>query len=252
MKLYSRILFVLMLAGGYAFAKPVHNNINVADTAIKSVAVSGFTSIHVGGPFDVYLTQGNEETVKVEATKEFMDRIVVEVKDGVLKINRKHDNWGWGNDSWWGDKGIWHNHEHIKVYVTAKNLEAITVSGSSGVSFKDGITADGMRLRVSGSGHIEGKLMVKTLDSHISGSGSIDISGTAGSSSVGISGSGHFAARNLATASTAAHISGSGSAEVNASEQLDAKVSGSGGISYAGTPKIANHKTTGSGHISTL
>ena len=252
MKLFTHLLIAcaLLSVGDCAAAKPITNV--VADSTLIDLHLSGFDAIKLGGPFDLYLTQGNEESVKIAAPQELLPRITAEVKDGVLKIHRKMDNWGWGENSWWSDKGVWHNRPHIAVYVTAKNLEALTVAGSGQIIFSNGFEANVVHLRVSGSGNIKGKITAQKLTSVISGSGNISLTGKAENSVVHIAGSGTFSCRDLATVSTSTHVSGSGNAEVNASAELDATISGSGGVNYTGSATSVHSKTSGSGHISKI
>jgi len=75
------------------------------------------------------------------------------------------------------------------------------------------------------------------------------LSGSAESSTVSVVGSGDFTARNLTTVSTSVRVSGSGDAEINASEKVDAAVNGSGDIRYSGAAKNINKRKTGSGDI---
>jgi len=200
----------------------------------------------------VHITQGSTESVKVDAPDEIMDRIVAEVDGNVLKIHTKHDNWGWGEKSWWSDKGIWHrrNGKKIAVYITAKDLSSITISGSGDIFFKEGITANSLNLKVRGSGSMVGKIAVKVLESHISGSGNLKLSGIAENSTVKVSGSGNFTARDLVTVNSVARVSGSGHAEINASDKVNATVHGSVGVNYTGTAKIVTSKKSGSGEVS--
>jgi hypothetical protein len=177
----------------------------------------------------------------VEAPADIMDHIITEVNGGVLKIYNKHDGWSWGN--WWG------NHKKVVVYVTAKDLNSINISGSGDVFFKDGLSTNALKLKISGSGDMMGKLSVKTLESSISGSGDMKLSGRAESSTVSMVGSGDFTARDLLTVSTNVHVSGSGDAKINASDKVDATVRGSGDIHYTGGAKNIHQSKSGSGDI---
>jgi hypothetical protein len=251
MRSITKILLaaVLLTGSGYIYAKP-HTIIKADSTILAERHVAGFNEIKIAGPFDVHITQGAVESVKVNAPAEIMDRIVTEVSGHVLEIHNKHDNWGWGEKSWWSEKGYWRLHPgKITVTVTVRELNSVTTSGRSSAVFENGITSQSLKLRVSGSGEVRGKVDVKTLDTHISGSGSIQLAGTAGHSTVRVTGSGSFKALSLTTSASAVHISGSGGAEINASDKVDASVSGSGGVSYTGTVKSVNSKKSGSGSI---
>ena len=249
--LFKLLLALILVTGSdYAFAKP--HSISYADSLeTVSKKLPGFNALHISGPFDVYLEQGDVGSVTFQAPKEILDRIVAEVQGSTLRISNKHDNWGWGPKSWWSDKGWWRRHKgKIIVHVILKDLNNIKLSGSGAVFFDKGITTNSLNLMVRGSGNVQGKVTVKTLESHISGSGNIKLSGTAEKSAISVTGSGNFTAPELITSNSAVHLSGSGGAKINATENVDAAISGSGGISYTGTAKIGNSKKSGSGSIS--
>jgi len=251
MKSITKFLLAVALLCGtlYANAK-VAGAVKADSTELVDRHLSGFTRIKIAGPFEVHLKQGTEESVKVETPEDVKDRITAEVVGSVLKIHNTHDNWSQGVKSWYSDKSVWHNHKKIVVYIIAKDLTGITVSGSGGVTFDEGITAAALKLRVRGSGQVSGKVEVTKLESDISGSGNIKLSGSAENSKVRVIGSGKFTGRNLITVNSAAHVSGSGNAEVNASDEVDAVVHGSGVVTYAGTVKSIKSSKSGSGEIS--
>jgi hypothetical protein len=250
-QLFKLLLAMTFLTGsGYAFAKP--HSISDADS-LETVnkKLPGFSALHISGPFDVYVEQGSIESVTFQAPKEILDRIVTEVKGNTLRISNKHDNWGWGPKSWWSDKGWWQRHRgKIIVHVTVKDLNSIKVSGSGGAFFDNGISTQSLSLLVRGSGNVRGKVSVKTLESHISGSGNIKLSGTAGNSTIKVSGSGNFSAPGLITSNSAVRVSGSGNAKINATDKVDAAVSGSGDVRYTGDAKSVRSAKSGSGNVS--
>ncbi|MFB9842384.1 head GIN domain-containing protein [Mucilaginibacter ginsenosidivorans] len=238
MKLITRSLLTCLLMAGiaYTFAPSA-----MAQQRTEDRHLSGFHAVDVGGPFDVRLTQGNTESVKVEAPEEIINRITTEVDNGVLKIYNKHNEMFHFGDLF--------RHKKILVYVTIKDVNSIVVSGSGDVDFRDGLHADKMSLRVSGSGDVNGQLDAKNLETSISGSGDVRISGHAETSAVRVSGSGDYSGRGLITQNTDVHVSGSGDASIYASERVNASVSGSGDISYGGHPKNVMKSKSGSGDI---
>jgi hypothetical protein len=241
MKLLTKVLLAVLLVAGtaYTYASPKSAFIQ---QKTEDRHLSGFNAIEVGGPYDVTLTQGTTESVKVEAPEDVISHITTEVVDGVLKIYNKH------NDSFhWND--LFGHHRKILVYVSVKDIHSIGVSGSGDVAFKGGLHADKMTLRVSGSGDVNGVLEVKSLETSISGSGDVKLSGHAQTSAVRVSGSGDYSAHGLITSDTAVHVSGSGDATIYASNRVDASVSGSGDVRYSGSPKNVSKSKSGSGDI---
>lgn len=203
--------------------------------------LSGFNAVDLAGSFDVYITQGSTESVRVEAPDEVISHIVTEVNGGVLKIYNKNDHFHWGD--------IFGSHKKIAIYVSAKDINAVSVTGSGDVFFREGIRTGSLRLKVSGSGDMIGKVDVKNLESSISGSGDVKLSGRAEISSVSVVGSGDYSARGLVTMNTSVQVAGSGDADVNVTNKLAATVSGSGDVRYTGNPKSIATSKSGSGDI---
>ncbi|RKR81642.1 putative autotransporter adhesin-like protein [Mucilaginibacter gracilis] len=230
MKLLTKLLFT---AAALLF-------INTAFAETQNRHLTGFNAIQLSGSYDVYITQGATESVNVEAPANVIDKIITEVQGGVLKIYSRNEN-GWGN--WFG------SNKKMAIYINAKDINSIGVSGSGDVFFKDGITTNSLKIRISGSGDVLGKVHVKNFEAGVSGSGDLKVSGRADYSNITVSGSGDVSAHDLATGTSIVHVSGSGDATVYASEKIDASVSGSGDIRYAGSPKQVSTSTHGSGDI---
>ncbi|HWZ34591.1 MAG TPA: head GIN domain-containing protein [Mucilaginibacter sp.] len=229
MKTIKILIALVLFAAGQTFAA------NIEDRHL-----SGFHAVDAAGPFDVYITQGNTETVKVDAPDDVIKNVLTDVRSGTLRIyTKEHFSW----------KNIFNN-KKVVIYITVKSIDNINLTGSGNVTFKDGLNATDMRLHVSGSGNIQGKLTAKALDASISGSGNLKLSGAAENQNVGVSGSGNYSARDLNSANANVSVSGSGNASVYASTGLNAHVSGSGGVHYGGNPKNVSKSKSGSGSIS--
>ena len=234
-------MLFLVISASNINAKTI-NKTRVYTSDIIDRHLSGFNAVNLAGPFDVLITQGEQDGVKVEAPSDVIDRIVTEVSNGVLKISSKHDNWNWGN--WWG------NHKKILIYVSIKNINSVKISGSGDITFKDGIHSDNLQLSISGSGDMEGKLDAKDLDCNISGSGDMKLIGRAENLKVRVVGSGDFTGKNLITQNSTVHLSGSGDVEINANDSINASLNGSGDIHYTGEAKNITKSKSGSGDIS--
>jgi len=248
------LLAAALLITGTAVKAQSNNNADTAFTT-SNYPLQGFNSLRLQGPFNVYINIGATEQVKIDAPAEILDDIVAEVNHGELNIHNKHSNWlKNGGRAWYSDKNWWNKGDHprVSVYITAKSLEGISVSGSGKVIVKDVLTANDFDLTLHGSGKIETKINAATLHSVMSGSGNITVSGNAGSSTIRISGSGRFSGHDLVTENSTVHVSGSGHADVNASDKVSASVSGSARISYAGNPKSISTSKSGSGAISRM
>src|SRR3954470_6351265 len=140
MKSVKKFLMAALLVAISSFSFPKVSLANGYDPQDRHL--SGFNAVSIAGSFDVYITQGSTESVKVEAPSDVIDRIVTEVEGGVLKIYTKNDkgfNWNFGN-------------KKMNVYVSIKDVNAVSLSGSGDVYFKNGLKTSSLKLKLTGSG----------------------------------------------------------------------------------------------------
>ncbi|MXV52962.1 DUF2807 domain-containing protein [Pedobacter sp. HMF7647] len=232
------LLPLISVAGNKSFL----NSINGGFAETETRQVSNFKGVSSGGSFDVFITMGGQESLKLEGDKEDLAKIETVVEDGILKVRfQKKMNSSWFN-----------THEKVRVYITAKQLDEVSLSGSGNIKVDGTIKSTDFKTKLSGSGNISLAANASTFNAAISGSGGITVSGETKGSSISISGSGDFNGKGLHSQTTDIKISGSGNAKVNVDETLNAAVSGSGNIYYSGKAQVANVKKSGSGSISKM
>jgi hypothetical protein len=243
--------------------------------------VGTFTKISFRFPGKLILKQGSPQSVVLEGDKEALEKIETEVEGSKLVIGREGKwgmDWNWGRDD-----------HSITAYVTVKDIEGLSVSGSGTLLSEGKISSRSLDLSVSGSGelHVEatveneletsvsgsgrlevsgscrsfessvsgsGKVIVSSSiagisDISVSGSGKVEASGSAKEIKATISGSGKILAANLEVEKCEVRISGSGDVEINVKSDLDAHISGSGSVTYKGNPSHVNTHASGSGHV---
>lgn len=203
--------------------------------------VSGFRGISSSGSFDVKITMGSKESLRLEGDDDVIKEIETKVENGILKIrNKKQGNWNWRS-----------MRNKVTIYITAKSLNSITLSGSGDISVKGIVKATKLTNVLSGSGSISLTADADEYSGTLSGSGELDVRGSAERAMIKIGGSGDFEGRDFKTSVADVKVSGSGNVTIRAEKQLNAAVSGSGDISYIGNPKVERIKS-GSGSISKL
>lgn len=247
----------------------------------ETVNVPTFTKIGFGISGKAYVRQGNLQKVELEGTRDALDKVEVIVEGNKLVIRSKEKWFNWN----WTDK------DRINAYITVKDIEGLSVSGSGDMIVENRIQCKTLKLNVSGSGSMKvetdagdteanvsgsGDMIVRgnfaSFNSDISGSGKIEMNATvAGTAAfeisgsgkavatgkapnvdVDISGSGRVLAADLETSKCQVRISGSGSVEINVKDELDAKISGSGSVRYIGNPTHVNSHSSGSGSVKKL
>ena len=130
-------------------------------------------------------------------------------------------------------------------------IEGLSVSGSGRLFSSGPVECDDVSLRVSGSGDLNlKKLSADRIACGISGSGNIGISGPgADSGEISVSGSGNFNSVDFKLKDLDVSISGSGGCKVFVTNDLKARVSGSGNVYYDGNPSRVDAKSSGSGKV---
>ncbi len=201
--------------------------------------LNSFKAVKIGGSFNVILQEGNTESIKITASGIALDDVITENEGSTLSIRIQNDRWNSRTN---------YNYT-VDIVLTYKNLEKINSSGSSRIHAKSIIRSNDFDLVLSGSGKFKGGVETQRLNVALSGSGDIEINGSAKEQNISISGSGDVQAIDLKSSVTKIKISGSGNAKIHASEELEANISGSGDIRFAGNPQKQILKSAGSGSI---
>ncbi|HTS44085.1 MAG TPA: head GIN domain-containing protein [Puia sp.] len=201
--------------------------------------LNGFHAIEVSNAIDLYLSQGNEETVAVSAKDvKYRDRIRTEVKNGVLKIWYDNNGWKWDN----GNK-------KMKAYVSFKTLDRLNASGASDVAVDGTISGDRLDIGLSGASDFKGAVNVKELHMDQSGASDVTISGTATTLTIQASGASDVKGYNLVVDNCDAHASGASDIRVSVNKELNAHASGASSIYYRGTAVIRELHSNGASSV---
>ncbi len=201
--------------------------------------VEAFNAISMGVPGDLYITQGNSISLEVKGDSDDLEDLVTEVRNSTLVIRYERTSWNFGRD-------------RVSIYVTTPEISKISLGGSGKVISENTLQSDHLELSVSGSGKMELQVETDEMDASISGSGNMTISGEADEVQLTISGSGNMDAEDLMADRYEVRISGSGRSRIHVGDELDAKISGSGSVYYAGDPDKVISNVSGSGRVKKL
>lgn len=239
MKLYSICLIAILALNTIKSEAKIINSINHYNND-DDREVKNFHAVSSSGSFGVIVKMGAKESISLEGDQQDLDKIETSVQNGILKIRLKRDVNTW-------NKGI----GNVKIYVTAKKLDGLSLSGSGSIDLEGKLNSAGADIQLSGSGSITAVLETKSSSIMLSGSGSINLSGEVGSVNISISGSGDVNAKNLISDTSKVQIAGSGNVYLNSKAELNVTVLGSGSVRYKGNPKLLVNKV-GSGSVAKI
>src|SRR6187401_2125999 len=229
----KKLLFSLLVTGLITTASAQKT---ISDANAQKRNVAGFHAIEVSGGIDLYLSQGQEAVAVSAAKEEYRDKIITEVKNGVLKIYFETKN---------NLKCDWGNHK-MKAYVSFKDLDRLEGSGGSDISIDGSIKVTSLEMEISGGSDFDGKVETDELKIHASGGSDVDISGKAAKLTVDASGGSDFKGYDLTSDICNVEASGGSDVHVTVNKELSANASGGSDVYYKGTGMIRDLKTSGS------
>lgn len=210
--------------------------------------VSDFDGIILKSYGELFVTQGDRESLTIDAHPNIFPTISTTVKNGklILKMSAK---------SWWERLKLFVNNDfyiHKIVFrVVAKNLNTLTISGAGRVSASE-IKTGRLSIDVSGAAVVLiHSLDAEILEVNLTGVGSVQTSGKVKQQHVTISGAGSYRGADLESQKANVINSGTGNTTIWATEELEARVSGVGNVTYYGSPKV-KYKVSGVGKISSI
>jgi Putative auto-transporter adhesin, head GIN domain len=231
--LFSLVTFLSLSA--FAQDTKVINDANATQRTLNA----GFTAIHVSSGIDLYISQGNEESIAVSASdQKNLDRLKTEVVNGTLKIYYDYKGISWKPD-----------HRKLKAYVSFKTLEKLTASAGSEVTVNGSINAEDLDLNVNSGSEFNGTINAKMLSAHVSSGAGIKISGRADKLKADVSSGANFKGYDFAVDFCEASASSGASLHVTINKELNAKASSGADIRYKGTALIRDIKISAGGAV---
>lgn len=231
-----RKTFLLIVAGLLAMAVRAQKTI-VHDPNAQVRPVKGYHGIEVSDGIDLYLSQGDEETVVVSAKDiKMRDRIKTEVANGILRISLPHG---------------WSVHDYrLKAYVSFTMLDRLLASGASDV-FVDGVMAgEELFLSLSGASDFKGAVNVKRLKMEQSGASDARLTGVVSEmASFSSSGSSHIRGYDLVTQTCTVDASGASDIQITVNKELSVSLSGASNVYYKGAGVIRETHFSGASGI---
>ncbi|HQK39133.1 MAG TPA: head GIN domain-containing protein [Flavobacterium alvei] len=208
----------------------VISQLNYSQTTIK---LDDFDEIKVFDQLNVTLVPSTENKVEITGKNESSFETVN--KNGVLKLRMKLTKILSGDGT--------------KVTLYFKNIKSIDANEGSIVSCAAVFKQTTIDLSSQEAAKIEVDLDVDNASIKISSGGIVSLTGKAVTQKAIINSGGLFYAKDLVTSQTSVSVSAGGSADVNATTLVNAKVNAGGSISIYGKPKEIKQETFAGGTI---
>jgi hypothetical protein len=211
--------------------KTVHGNNKVVT---KEREAGSFSGIKVSTGIDVYLKQGNNQSIRVEADENLHEYILTEIEGDVLHVYTE------ANIRDAGEK---------KVYVTMKEISSVKATSAGDVIGETPVKTDEIEIDASSAGDIKLEVYAKDIEVDISSSGDVTLTGEADVLEADLSSAGNLNAADLKVREAEVNVSSAGDADINVTEKLQARASSAGDVHYSGNPKYVDAHSSSAGSI---
>jgi hypothetical protein len=202
--------------------------------------VSGFHRVTLTGIGQVFITQGEKESLTIEASERLMPYIRAQVEDGTLTLGLAPEA----------------RTRHVrppecKYVLTVRTLTGLCLAGM-GELHATALETERLEIRLDGAGDIwVGSLDTQELIVRLDGVGNVALAGHAARQRIAIGGSGTYRAGALCSGTTWLEIDGSGDATLWVQEILHVRIPGGASVKYYGSPQVIQ-TITGVGKLTPL
>ncbi|MCE1199873.1 MAG: DUF2807 domain-containing protein, partial [Marinilabiliales bacterium] len=191
--------------------------------------------VSVHSAIQLILRQGTEEKVVVEAEADVIPEIRTEVSGGELRIDLK---------------GHFHHIQgEMRVYVTAKQLNAIESSSASRVKAEGKIESQEMKIHANSGSGIALELNCTRLEVKASSGASIKLNGSAKELEAEGSSGCSLSVADLVAETGHLSVSSGASLSANVTKSVHAQASSGGRINVSGNPAVRESDSSSGGSV---
>ena len=207
-------LSTIFLAGTIAAQEKKESIEGNGKLVTKEVPVSSFDALKASGVYELKLSQGDRESVKIEADENLQQYFNVHNEGTKLVIDMDKLK----------DKNLqMHNKNQMKVYVTFKKLKEMELSTVGNVASEKSLSFQDLDLKNKSVGNVDLQFTANKLDMKNTSVGDVKLSGKAQNAVLKNTGVGSIQAGNFVVQTMNIENTGVGNAEVNAEKDLKVK-----------------------------
>ena len=229
-------LILLLSIGAFAQNDAVINDPNVQKRTLNG----SFSAIQVSDGIELYLTQGNEESIAISASEDkYLERYKTEVDNGTLKLYYDNKGMPWNTN----------DRRKLKAYVSFKTLQKLRASAGANVKMKSVLKTEKLESSFTSGARFDGEVDVETLDISSSSGAEINMTGKSGKLKVDVSSGAIFKGYELVVDFCDAEASSGAGVRINVNKELTVRASSGGGVRYKGTGVIRDMDVSSGGNV---
>lgn len=216
----------------------------INDANAEKRTVGSFHGIDVATGIELTLTKGTTEEVAVSASEtQFRDKIVTEVRNGILRIHYETKS---------GAINKKNESKRLRAYVSYKSLDLLHVSTGAEANIDGVLEATTFELKANTGGLVKAEINIGTLTVDQNTGSKITLTGKVDKlEAEGDTGS-KFMGENLVTNTCFVKMSTGAGIHISVDKELNVKADTGGYIKYKGNAGIREIKTNTGGYVSKI
>jgi hypothetical protein len=240
MKTQYYFIALAIIGLGSCSSNSSKENMEKGDSVTDVRKISGISHVKISGIINLYLSQGDDESLRIEGNEKAIS--LLEITDGgdLLEIRYKDEN---------NVKDIFEDFTP-DIYLTVSDLRKLSFDGVTNIKSENTFELEEVIILGDGIGTIDLSLEAKTIDATFNMMGNIVLRGKAETIKLSNEGMGQIDASELITQKMILNSSGIGKIDVYCEGELSITVNGIGSVNYSGNPNVIKKEVNGIGSVS--
>jgi hypothetical protein len=203
----------------------------------ETVDIEGATRLKVNGAFNLYLYQGDLESLRIEGNEDLVKKLKVDQQGDILELSLEDE-----------DIRLF-SKDGIQVHLTLAQFRQLQFEGAGNIQTRSQFEVTDFWVNGNGVGNIELELVAENVEAQLNFVGNMVLKGSAENFDLTNEGVGNIDASQLLVQKASVNSSGIGAVSVHCEGELSLKVSGIGTVSYTGNPTIVYENISGIGKV---
>lgn len=208
----------------------------LGDLIVQEHTISDFSNLEASGVFNLYLSQGDQVALRIEADVVTQEAIVISSNGDKLTLNLERN-------------GEFFTKNKVNIYLTVNKLEIFKFDVVGIIKTESPLLLKSLQLVGNGVGSIELEMITKDLDAVFNLVGNITLKGEAKHAILKNNGVGNLNASEFKIDYLTLGSDGIGNVKVHSERELSIIANGVGKVSYSGDAKILKLERNGIGKL---
>lgn len=231
---------ILLLAACFTLSAANAQKTIIKDPNAELRKVGDFHAIYVSTGIRLFLTQGSEKAVAVSASSaEYRERILTEVKNGVLRIYYDTEKWKWPD---------FHGKE-LQVYVSCTDIDGLAASSGARVEVDGTLKSGTFTMSFTSGARFSGKVEATDLKIEQNSGAQSTIAGAAAHLRASATSGSHLHGFDLMAGDCDVNANSGGSIDISVEKEMEVSAHSGGKIRYQGAGVIKEVHTSSGGSV---